>query len=250
MAVPDTVADIQRLINVMRPASKLKVDGIVGPATASAYKALSGEQRASVEELAKARNPQALEQLRVDASAVKPVKGGQHFWIPESAVLSHIRNAIDKLGDIKLVGEPSDLEGHLLRTVRMEANQKTIGGVRHYDALSTNGSHRGLFQIHPRKAYADVKARYRDVPDWGVVAVDPMWNTYVAAAYSHILVGYLRNEGYSGGLTSDVLYAAHNQGAAGLMSRARKWAATAGKQSGEAKDVVATAAAYMATQLA
>lgn len=86
-----------------------------------------------------------------------------------------------------------------------------------FNNTASNGSSRGLFQIQP-PAWNEVKRANPQVPNYNEAVWDPYWNTYVGAKYMALNTKYLRSHGYTGPITPQVLYLAHQQGAAGFTS--------------------------------
>lgn len=239
----EAVAQAQRLIKLFKPETGLAVDGVVGPKTLDAYKSLPSKAVGLVNELLVARNEQALRALTEPRKVV-----AQGNWIPEAQVLAYVRAAVRKYGEIHELNVSA--ESYLTFLLSLEPKKTITPDGVFYDADSANGPYVGLFQIGP-DAFSDVQRTnlISGLPSFGVAARDPMTAPAVALIYSQKLVQYLRRgdprgvppvPGYTGVITKEILYGAHNQGAVGLLSGAVN-ALVQRKQSTKAITVIAQA---------
>lgn len=241
-----TVAQAQTMMNLIDPSVKLKVDGVAGPKTAAAYKGLESKAMVLVTELVNARNAEAIPVL---AATSAPASGS---WVSRAEAISIVKQVVGQYGGF--TSDMPDAVDYLVWLLDLEPARATINGVLHYDASSKHGSFLGLYQIGPG-AYQDVVKKQNliaDLPAFRTAAVNPRYSAYLALQYAKVLRDYLRRglpaEGiapYKGKITSEILYAAHNQGAAGLLRGARNALIEKG-QSKIATNVIAQAVKQMA----
>lgn len=188
--------------------STLVPDGWWGSYSDAAYrKAGSGLQSAVRESLKTAGlTPEGL--LIKTRAAKAEANALGDGWIPQDKAFALVdRNAAD-------FGVSSDrIRAFLL----LEAAKMMRGGVTYYNAnsVSPNGLFKGLFQMG-RPAWQDVQKADKSFPGYDKV-MDPTWNTRAAAKYMSLNMAYAKKKGYKGEFTGEVLYAMHNQGAAGFM---------------------------------
>lgn len=256
-SVKDAVKSVQEQINLFKPGTFLVIDGIVGPLTRGAYRALKDDQRRVVDKLATARNSGLLAELRA-AEPSLPAQGSQ-TWVSLAEAKALISRAISKYGDIPGY---SAME-HLSKSLMLEPQKRGSGAGIQFLAESRStdprtkqpGAYYGLYQLG-RAAYADVVATRKipDLPLFQVAVYSPWFNTAMALVYAQVLVNQLRSSQtdrktrvtyppYSGPITREILYGAHNQGSLGLKMGAAN--AKAGGQSKDAGPVIAAAVAQM-----
>lgn len=239
----EAVAQAQRLIRLIDPSSGLKVDGVVGPQTLNAYKGLQPQAVSLVNDMLIARNEQALRAL---TDPRKDVVAGN--WVSDKEALAYIRAAVRKYGEIHELNVSA--EEYLVFLLGLEPRKKVTPEGVFYDADSAHGPYLGLFQLGP-DAFTDVRRTnlITGLPSFGVAARDPMTAPAIALIYAQKLVQYLRQgnprgnpkvPGYTGPITKEILYGAHNQGAVGLLTGATN-ALVERKQSQKAIQVIAQA---------
>lgn len=229
-------AQAQTLMNLMLGKNAVVVDGVVGEQTRAVFKGLPSTSKELVEQMVKNRNSGVLASLKVEQA----LPGGN--WITHQQALGIIRDVVGTHGAIR--GLEGSTEGYLEWLLDLEPATKNVGGLKYYNASSERGPYKGLFQVGPG-AYSDVvKSGRTSLPPFSVGAFDPIVNTTVALMYAQLLVGYLRSgagggQPYTGKITKEVLYAAHNQGARGLLDGAKN--AGNGGQSSKATTIIAQA---------
>lgn len=256
-SVKDAVKAIQVQINLIRPGTFLAIDGIIGPLTRGAYKALTGEQRSLVDKLADARNSSLKGEL--NNTAAGPVAQGQH-WVSLADAKSLMARAIKEYGDL-----PGGLGlEYLSRAIALEAGKSGSGSSVRFNAESRStdpttklpGSYYGLYQIG-RAAFNEVAStgKIKGLPLFQVAVYSPWFNTAVALVYAQVLVSQLRKPQtdrktgityppYNGPITLEILYGAHNQGSLGLKAGAKNALANKG-QSKAANPVIGLAVSQM-----
>lgn len=166
-------------------------------------------------------------------------------WVNETYLLSLIKRASG------LTNIPEDT---LFKFLKLEAAVRTEEGVRYYNAksIAPNGLFHGLFQMGA-PAWSDVMRLGKiKVPSFTEGRYDAWWNTIAAAQYILINQAYARSKGFKGQFTPEVLYALHNQGAAGFMKLLRTATKNSNltNQSGKAQMIIATAAQQNGVTLA
>lgn len=125
--------------------------------------------------------------------------------------------------------------------IHLEARSTFIDGESHYNVTSVapSGLFHGLTQMG-LPAWSDVQAMFPATPSFLSGRYDAAANILAGARYSMINERYLRSKGYKGPFTVEVMYSAHNQGAAGFMRLLRSKTENANfkNQSGPAKKVI------------
>ena len=226
-------------------------DGIWGPRTDAAYNIASQSTRARIDRsLAEANlsvyavrrvttqvsRPSA---VTVSPKAVKASEQARRETLPTLAKPGDNWLTLEQLTPV-LSAATQGLQyatlDRMIKKLNLEAAKRTINGVTYYNTRSQNGSFRGLFQMG-WKAWKDVEPQlghsYAEV-------FDPAVNARAAALYVENNVKSVRKMGYKGPITDDVVYAMHNQGAAGFM-QVRGGRAIEGNQSAAARRVIGRA---------
>lgn len=204
--------------------SSIKIDGVWGPKSHSAYEASPQKVRKSADE--------AAQLYGFTIEELKPVGSN---WIAESAIAPLIERAAS------VSGRDASIAWDFLN---LEATRRRYGGVVYYNAssIAPNGLFFGLMQMG-RPAWSDVVRYYPDTPSFEEGRFDPYASILAGLRLSVINERLLKKMGYRGPFTTEVMYAAHNQGAAGFMALLKT--RTAGKnfenQSVSAKRVIAAA---------
>lgn len=125
--------------------------------------------------------------------------------------------------------------------IHLEAIRKSMNGVVMYNAasVSPSGLFHGLMQMG-RPAWSDVQAAYRGTPSFMEGRHDAQANVLAGLRYSVLNQRYLVSKGYKGPFTVEVMYSAHNQGAAGFMRllSTKRANANFNNQSAKAKSVM------------
>lgn len=228
-------------------------DGIWGPRTDAAYNIASQSTRARIDRSLAEANLSVYAVRRVTTQVSRPsaatvsprvVKASEQArreTLPTLARPGSNWLTLEQLTPV-LSAATQGLQhatlDRMIRKLKLEAAQRKINGVIHYDTRSQNGRYRGLFQMG-EKAWRDVIHRlgrpYAEV-------FDPAVNARAAALYIENNVDVVRKLGYKGPITDDVIYAMHNQGATGFMQM-RGGRTIEGDQSAAARRVIARATA-------
>lgn len=215
----DAAVAAQYVLNLMNPSKPVKVDGVVGRETQAAFARLDSAARASVSSFIASRNPTIAQSL----TAAPPPADEPGRYISREEAYSLIDTAIRKYGEIP------GLSGITTRDfMRWKLNLEAARKGDLYDTRSGAGSsYLGLYQ-HGAEAWVDVQQKgpresgLASIP-YKTGAFNPVFSTEAGLIYSQITAGYLRNFGYRGPLTKEVLYAAYNQGAAGFFLQGSPW---------------------------
>lgn len=230
-------------------------DGVWGPRTDSAYRALPTAKRREVDAelqrlgysreslmavttkvtegrgaiLRTSSNGQPVV-LRTSAAVGQPTtnEGSGNSWYTLAQLEPFLRSAVSGL---QYATYPI-----MLKKLDLEAAKRRNRGEIEYNARSVNGSYRGLFQMG-RGAWSDIQSRLGFGYDR---TFDPQINARAAALYVENNVRVARTEGYTGPITDDVIYTMHNQGVGGFL-RIRRGGQIEGNQSSAAKRVIARA---------
>lgn len=221
----------------------LATDGVPGPKTASAYKALAPSQRELVDGLIKARNPEVLDRVR--NGDPKPSRSSSN-WISDKNVRSLIREVVKDHGGFG-PNAPDAVE-YLQFLLTLEPSTEVRADGVWYDANSVNGPYIGLFQIG-EDAYNDVVQSFAPsgLSDRVTACRDPRTAAYLALQYGKLCIKRLRvptpykgvvYPAYTRPITVELLYSCHNQGVAGLKAGAKN-ALRQGGQSKKATPVIA-----------
>lgn len=238
---------------ITRQAQKLLgvvVDGVWGSGTQAAFDGASDDVRRQITKLLEAENlsvysigrvttqvaepkdPRvAPRPLGANAPAVKPApaaREGRKRWYTLAELEPSLRSATSGLAHATY--------DRMVRKLKLEAAQRTTNGVTEYDSNSKNGSYRGLFQMGSA-AWADVQRLLGRSYD---EVYDPAVNARAAALYIEFNVRAARRLGYNGPITDNVVYAMHNQGAAGFVASVGG-RGVQGDQSRAARGVIASA---------
>jgi len=215
----DAAVAAQYVLNLMNPSSPVKVDGVVGRETRAAFARLDSEARASVSSFVASRNPTIAQAM----TAAPPSGDEPGRYISQQDAYALIDSAIRKHGEIPGLSGVSTRD-FMRWKLNLEAGRKGDW----YDTRSGVGSsYLGLYQ-HGAKAWTDVQqvgpreSGLASVP-YRTGALNPVFSTEAGLIYSQITARYLRNLGYRGPLTKEVLYAAYNQGAAGFYRQGSPW---------------------------
>lgn len=215
----DAAVAAQYVLNLMNPAQPVKVDGVVGRETRAAFARLDTDARESVSTFVASRNPTVAKAMVSAPSS--PDEPGRYISREEAYRLIDV--AIKKYGEIPGLSGVSTRD-FMRWKLDLEAARK--GDL--YDTRSGAGtSYLGLYQ-HGREAWADVQEKgpresgLSSVP-YQTGAFNAVFSTEAGLIYSQLTAGYLRNYGYRGPLTKEVLYAAYNQGANGFYRLGSPW---------------------------
>lgn len=204
--------------------SSIAIDGRWGPKSHSAYEASPKRVQRSANDAALAYG------FTIDE--LKPVGAN---WISEQEVIPLIERAAAVSGrDISIAWD----------FLNLEASRRRDNGIIYYNAASVapSGLFFGLMQMG-RPAWTDVVRYYPDTPAFEVGRFDPYASILAGLRLSVINERSLKKMGYRGPFTTEVMYAAHNQGAAGFMSLLKTKTASKNfeNQSVSAKRVIAAA---------
>jgi hypothetical protein len=204
---------------------KIKVDGINGPKTSRAL----------------ARHPDVARlepQVASLASQVQPSTSSAN-WISADVVVQYARKAAFLTG----------LDAHLLMWfVSLEASQKNIMGVIHYDAnsISSTGLHKGLGQLSA-DAWIDADRYARD-RHMGIILgsfsknwMNPEKSVLAMACYIKASEGFARAIKRDLKFTDELRYAIYNQGAGFVAKTIGGEHVTLGRQSPQANAIAAAA---------
>lgn len=210
----------------------IKVDGIWGARTQGAYDGAKPVVRLKADDA-----------LATFGYTVKDF-GLVGNWISEA----DLRPLIDTAA--AATGRSADM---LTRFIGLEAAKRMRNGVREFNASSVapSGLFHGLMQMG-RPAWSDVQAAWPVTPSFMDGRYDPSANILAGARYSILNERYLRSKGYRGAFSLEVMYAAHNQGAAGFMRllNTGKRNGNYNNQSAQAKAMISTALAASGVVLA
>lgn len=215
----DAAVAAQYVLNLMNPSSPVKVDGVVGRETRAAFARLDNDARESVSSFIASRNPTVAQAM----AAAPPPEDEPGRYISQQEAYALIDAAIRKYGEIPGLSGISTRD-FMRWKLNLEAGRK---GDRYDTRSGAGSSYLGLYQ-HGAKAWADVQAKgpresgLASVP-YQTGAFNPVFSTEAGLIYSQITAGYLRNLGYRGPLTKEILYAAYNQGAAGFYQQGSPW---------------------------
>lgn len=228
-------------------------DGIWGPRTDAAYNIASQSIRARIDESLAEVNLSVYAVRRVTTQVSRPaatsvspgvIKASEQARRETKPTLAKpgsnwltLEQLVPVLSAATQGLEHANLD-RMIRKLKLEAGQRPINGVIHYDTHSRNGSYRGLFQMGA-KAWKDIEHQLGRSYDH---VFDPAVNARAAALYIENNVRVARSRGYKGPITDDVVYAMHNQGATGFV-RMLQGREIEGKQSAEAQRVIARATA-------
>lgn len=215
----DAAVAAQYVLNLMNPSKPVKVDGVVGRETRAAFARLDSEARESVSSFIASRNPTIAQAM----TAAPPQEDEPGRYISQQEAYSLIDAAIRKYGEIQGLSGISTRD-FMRWKLNLEAGRK---GDRYDTRSGADTSYLGLYQ-HGLKAWTDVQEKgpresgLASIP-YRTGAFNPVFSTEAGLIYSQIVASYLRNLGYRGPITKEVLYAAYNQGAAGFYVQGSPW---------------------------
>lgn len=172
-----TVQWFQVTINLLAGTS-LALDGVIGPATLSAWGQLDPASRYIASQGALALGlPAAL--VVVDPSPTRAAASAlASNWVTRADLEDHMATAE------RLFGVPID---HVDRLIRIESNQTIKDGTRYFDTNSRMGSFHGLTQMG-KPAWTDATewalSKGVTLPPFEQGRYDPKWSILAMAAYS------------------------------------------------------------------
>lgn len=175
----------------------LRVDGVWGPQSQAAFQRLDEASRSTVTDM--------LGEMGVSLSnGSRPPPA----WISRSALEPIVRD---------VAKETSINPSYFWFLLDYEPLKRFIGGEIHYDVTSVSSSYRGLAQMGLlawTDASNELMARTGrdDLGSWESKWSDPRQSLRAAGWYAVANTKRLRQAGYSGVVTNDLLYAMHNQG--------------------------------------
>lgn len=220
----------QKLLNIY--GHKLKVDGVWGPRSRSAYDTSTPLQKDAVNAVSKSFG-YSIDEL-----------GSVTNWVDKQTLDGYVSEASKRTGLSKQL---------LWSFIELEAERRQRNGVTVYNArsVSPNGLYHGIMQMG-EPAWSDVVRANSDIPAFKEGRYDPRWSVIAGAEYALLNQRSLRNRGYTGEFTSEVMYAAHNQGAAGFWKLLQDPRPTNNfnVQSAKAKGVIRTALSQSGVRMA
>lgn len=227
---PLAIRAAQEMLRVV--GRKIKVDGIWGRLSRRAFDSSTPE-----------------EQKRVDDAARNFGYGVSDFgyvtdWVGSRELDGYVREAASRTG----------LSYNLLWSfIELEAEKWKRNGETVYNARSVapSGLYHGIMQMGA-PAWSDVESVKGDIPSFAVGKYNPRWSVIAGAEYALLNQKRLRNYGFTGEFTKEVMYAAHNQGAWGFWKLIQDPRPTNNYlvQSTKAKQVIASAMAQVGVRLA
>lgn len=180
------VEGAQRLLRQVDPS--LAIDGFWGPKTQKAFEAASDSTRLAIRQMWGANG--------------KIAPNGDR-WISAMDADEYVDRAVAALN----MREYADaFKGFL----RLEARQRTVGGVTQFDVNSRNGSSTGLMQMQPG-AWVDAQKVDSSLPGFGAGVYKPEVNIRAGVAYASRNISAIRRANRP--VNEETLYLAHNQGA-------------------------------------
>lgn len=231
---------------MLNTSTQIPVDGIWGPKSAEAHAKADRGLQDSISRVANELGFMVDDFWAADQSA--DLEG----WMTKNELRTLIANEIatqrySKELTTELMLEVLDLEAE-------SKSDKTGERVYNPRSVSSSGLYKGLYQLG-RDAWADAAIWHRtntgvSLGDYESNVFDPVISTMAALGYAQISVNKLRKAGYP--VTTQTIYASHQQGFGGLVSLVRSPEAGFAKQvfksqSPESKQVVRTAVAQIQT---
>lgn len=202
----ETVSFLQSTL-VLLGHDHLRVDGILGPRTLSAYSALSEDDRRMVNELVASRDPNALPHLR-EALEVDRTNGRIRAR-EGSGTKSVTHDEVTRM--IRAVSAELDVpESYLQLMVSLE-NHRTPDGY----AIEYDGPFRGIAQFN-RATWESIRRLYPslNLPEFEVGVTDELQSLLAAGALYHDNKrSFERTFGTESYFTDEIAYVYHQQGA-------------------------------------
>lgn len=230
------ISAVQTLLRISSPS--VVVDGVWGRESTSALMSAPKEVKLIAET------------VKTFADSVKPAIAREpetfdpRRWISRREAERLIDNAA-KVADV-----PREW---LLFMLDLEPNKRVISGEVHYDSKSVAPSklYFGLMQIG-KPAWTDARKFSKFIGDFEENKFDPALNIMAAAAYMRKNMEYAwSNHRYAGPFSAELMYAMHNQGHTFISSAKRGGAGLYfDGQSSEAKEILATTADWLRSEIA